>query len=209
MASTSTDRWESLERWSATLFLVAGGLLVVHAGIHVLTAFTSVNYPLHHEVPFGFVGMMLGHVALLGLYPQLIDRSPRLAQAGAVPTVLGAVGWLVIGASSLAESLGVTAPPWLGIAGPFVILGVVLGYLVFGVAGLRTDVVSRTTALVLVTPALVMVFNVTVGLATGGSPEGAVVVASGFALAHLGIGVALRAEEFPTGRAEQASGTIT
>lgn len=58
------------------------------------------------------------------------------------------------------KSPGVTPPGWLDVVGPFVILGVILGYLAFGYTGLRTETVSRTTALIVLTPALVMVYNI-------------------------------------------------
>ena len=209
MGLISTGRWKSLEQWSATLFLVAGGLLVVHAGIHVLIAFTGFSYPFHHEVPFGFLGMILGFVALLGLYPQLVTRSPKLAHAGAVLAAIGTVGWFAIGTRALVDDLGFTPPGWLDPIAPMVILGVILGYLAFGVAGLRTDVVSRTTAVAVLTPALVMVYNIASALVLPDFSGGAVIVASGFALAHLGIGAALQSEDFPTGPRASVTGIAT
>jgi len=197
-------RLQSLERRSSTLFLAAGGLMVVHTGIHTLIAFTNTTYPLHHEMPFGFLGHLLAFVALLGLYPQLVSRSPKLTRSGAGLAVLGMVGWVAVGATTLTESLGVTPPAWLSAFAPLAIFGVILGYLAFGVAGLRTDVLTRTTALVVLTPAAVMLYNMAVALTTGGTQAGQVIVAGGFALTHLAIGAALRSEEFPTGGAEPA-----
>ena len=209
MAIFGTERWNSLEQRSSTLFLVAGGSLVVHSVIHLLIAFTNVNYPFHHEFPFGVVGMILGFVALFGLYPQLVARSPELARAGAVLAGLGTVGWVALGLRTLIEELGATPPAWLGTIAPLVIFGVILGYLVFGVVGLRTGTVSRTTALIVVTPALVMAYNIASALTLPDFTGAAVIVASGFALAHLAIGAALRGEEFPTGGADPATGMAT
>jgi len=202
-------RLQSLEQQSATLFLVAGGLMVVHTGIHVLIAFTNTTYPLHHEMPFGFLGHLLAFVALLGLYPQLVTRSPKLTRAGAGVVVLAMVGWLVVGTMTLAESLGVSLPAWLGAIAPLFILGFILGYLALGIASLRTDIVTRTTALVILSPVVVMIYNMSVALTTGGTREGQIIVAGGFALTHLAIGVALRSEEFSTGSAESAVSTAT
>jgi hypothetical protein len=201
--------WNILEQWSSTLFLIAGGLMVVHTGVHALIAFTNTNYPLHHELPFGVVGHILAFVALLGLYPQLVARGPKLARVGAGLAVLGTVGWFVIGAQTLSETLGVGLPAWLGVFAILTIVAVILGYLAFGVAGLRTGIVTRTTAVLLLTPVLVMVYNMTVALTTGGTEEGQIIVAGGFALAHLAIGAALRSDEFPTGGAEPAVSTAT
>lgn len=198
-----------LERWSATLFLVAGGVLVVHAITHGLEAFAGFEYPWHHEFPFGVAGMVLGFVALLGLYPKAADRMPKLARTGAVLAVLGSAGWIVTGLSIFARELGAEPPAALEAVALPMIFGVVLGYLAFSVAGLRTDTVSRTTALVLLTPVLVMVVNLGVGLAGYGSPAGQFVVATGFAVAHLAIGATLRAEDGSTGSTEPAPEATT
>lgn len=214
MQASSTEvrddvtRLQSLEQRS-TLFLVAGGLMAVHTGIHALIAFTSTNYPLHHEMPFGFLGHLVAFVALLGLYPQLVSRSPKLTRAGAGLAGLGMVGWVAVGTMTLSESLGVTSPAWLGALAPLAIFGVLLGYLAFGVAGLRTDILTRTTALVILTPALVMAYNMAVALTTSGTREGQIIVAGGFALTHLAIGAALRSEELSTGDPEPTVGAAT
>ena len=181
--------------------------MVVHSVIHVLIAFAGMNYPFHHEFPFGVAGMILGLVALFGLYPQLVARSPTFARVGAVLAGLGTVGWIGLGLRTLVEELGTTPPAWADAVAPLVILGVVLGYLVFGVVGLRTETVSRTTALVLLTPAIVMVYNIAGALALPDFTGAAVVVASGFAIAHLAIGAALRAERYPTGGVDPATGS--
>lgn len=209
MVEISTRGWKSLEESSATLFLVAGGLMVVHTVVHVVIAFTNTNYPLHHELPFGVVGHMLAFVALLGLYPKLVTRSPKLARAGAGLAVFGTVGWFVIGATTFSEDLGVTLPTWLGAFGLLTIFTVILGYLLFGIASLRTEIVTRTTAFVIMTPVLVMVYNLTVAVTSGGTQEGQVIVAGGFALTHLAIGVTLQSEEFSTDGTEPASSMAT
>ncbi len=197
MVGSNTGRWESLERGSATLFLVAGALMIIHTGVHAAIAFTDMTYPVHHELPFGLLGHILAFIALLGLYPQLAARSPKLARAGAGLAVFGTIGWIAIGTMTLSEDLNVAAPDWLAVFGPLTILSVIFGYLVFAIAGYRTELVTPRTALAIASPVLVMVYNLVVGLTTGGSPEGQVVVAGGFALTHLAIGAALRAETFP------------
>ena len=203
-----TERLESLEQQCSVIFLVAGGSLVVHSVIHVLIAFTSVGYPFHHEFPFGVAGMILGFVGLFGLYPRLVARSRMLANIGAVVAGLGMVGWIGLGLGTLIEELGATPPAWLDTVAPLVIFGVILGYLVFAIVGVRTETVSRTTALVVVTPALVMVYNIASALILPDFTGAAVIVAGGFALAHLAIGAALRVEEFPTA-VDPATGLAT
>jgi hypothetical protein len=177
--------------------------------IHALTAFTSVTYPLHHEVPFGFVGMMLGLIALLGLYPQLVTKSPKVAQGGAILALLGIVGWVVIGVRALLEDIGVTPPALVDAFAPLVIVGVILGYLAYGLAGVRANIVSPRTGFAVMTPALVMIFNITIAITLSDLSVGPVIVASGFALSHLFIGLTLRSEEFVNGRTETASRMAT
>lgn len=186
------------------LFLIAGGLLVIHAITHGLEAFASIEYPMHHEFPFGVGGMTLGFIALLGLYPKIADRMPKLARAGAVVAVLGAVAWLVMGLALFAEGLGAEPPTSIEAIGLVMIFGVILSYLAFGIASLRTEAVSQTTGLVLLTPVLVMVVNLGIAMAGSGSLAGQFVVATGFALAHLAIGAALRTEDGLTSRTERA-----
>lgn len=209
MIHDSSSRWGSLERWSATLFLIAGGVLVVHAITHGLEAFAGIEYPMHHEFPFGIAGMTLGFIALLGLYPKLVDRMPKLARAGAAVAVLGGVGWLVMGLALFAEEVGAEPPAAIEAVGLVMIVGVILGYLAFGVASLRTDIVSRTTGLVLLTPVVVMIVNLGIATAGYGSLTGQFVVATGFALAHLAIGATLKTEARLTGRTEPAPETTT
>jgi len=183
--------------------------MLVHTVIHALIAFTNTNYPLHHEMPFGFIGHMLAFVALFGLYPRFVTRSSKLTRAGAGLVVLGMGGWSVVGMLTLSESLGVALPDWLRVFAPLFILGFILGYLAFGVAGLRSEAVTRTTALAILTPVIVMIYNMAVALTTGGTQEGQIIVAGGFALTHLAIGAALRSEQFPTSGAEPAASTAT
>ena len=209
MVGVSTSQWGALERTSATLFLVAGGVLVVHAITHGLEAFSGFAYPWHHEFPFGVAGMALGFVALLGLYPRVVERLPKLARVGASVAVLGGIAWVVMGLVIFAEELGAEPPAVIGAVGLVMIVGVILGYLAFSIAGLRTDAVSRITGLALLTPVMVMIANIGVGIAGFGSLAGQFVIATGFALAHLAIGVTLRSEDYQTGRTGTAHGATT
>lgn len=194
-----------VEPWSGTLFLVAGALSVVYATLWGLVAFAGIDYPILRDVVFRIPGYVIGFVALVGLYPSLADRSPKLAAIGAVFGALGAVGWLVDGLAgtsrSLAAYLGTEPPAWLGAFGILILLGFVLGHLSFGVASIRTDVYSRAVGVALLTPLVVVVVNLGIVAAGLTSPEGRFVVSSGFAIAHLAIGFALRTDGLPIGRA--------
>lgn len=209
MFRDTSKLWSMLAQWSAMVFLIAGGLLVVHAVFHVLIAFTSVGYPFHHEFPFGLAGMILGFIALVGLYPQLVARSPKLGRTGVGFALLGTIGWIGLGMRTILDELGVTPPTWLGLVAPLVIFGVILSYLVFGFAGYRTNIVTPTTAIIIITPALVMVYNLVSAIALPDFTGAAVIVATGFALAHLAIGAALRHESYPPSNTDTANNLVT
>lgn len=200
-----TDRnavLKTIEGRTATLFLVAGGLLVVFAALLGVEAVMDRSAP---EDIFGPAGFAFGFVGLLGLYPQLADRSPKLAGAGAVFAALGVVGGAVTSIWHIGEFAGIfpaETPVYVSVFSIGIILGMTLGYLSSGVVILRADVYSRTVGLLLLAvPAVVTVMLVSV-ITSISSADSAVVLASGQALAHLAIGYTLRTEGVSTDRAE-------
>lgn len=97
-------------------------------------------------------------VGLLGLYPQVNDRTPRIAFTGALFTGIAGVAGLSLvvslGIALVAEvGLGMSAPRPIGV---FVMVALVmasgfaLGFLLFGVGTRRTDTVPRTVSHLLV-----------------------------------------------------------
>jgi hypothetical protein len=186
----------SLERWSPTLFLVAGALGLVYTALWGLVAFVGVEYPILRDVVFRVQSYVVGSVALLGLYPSLADGRPKLARGGGVFAALAVVGLLVdglVGASrSLAVYLGAEPPAWIAAFGLLILLGFVVGFPAFGVASLRTGVHSRIAGLALLTPVFVTAMNLGIVAAGLTSPTARFLVSGGYALAHLAIGVAIR-----------------
>lgn len=191
----------SLDGKSPTLFLVGGASLVGYTTLLGASMFLDKSYPLVREVILGPAGYVLGFLALLGLYPVLVDRNPKLARVGAVFAALGAVGWIAMGVTRLVEETGGVPPNWLGVFGLLIPLGFVFGYLVFGAASLRSDVYSRTVGLVLLSPLLGVVLNFVLKPVGVPLEEGRIIIVSWFALAHLAIGSALVIGIDSTGRA--------
>jgi hypothetical protein len=194
MEGVTTSQWRSLERWSPTAFLVAGGILVVYATFNGLAAFTDTVYPLVENVvgPGGFV---LGFLGLLGLYPRLADRRPRQAKAAVVFASLGAVGFSVITVSNIGRLAGVVPNeplPWFPLLLGMVAVGMVLGYLSFGVISLRADVYPRFAGPLLLLPALIFSVMAVGGLTGAATPTGAFFVSSAQAAVHLSIWHTLR-----------------
>lgn len=203
MIGIRVEPWGPLERWSPTLFLLAGGILTVYAAINGMNAFTEMTLN-----PTGNgLGFLFGFLGLLGLYPSLADRSPWLARVGAAGAVLGAVAFSVFTVNTLAELLGLVSgdpPAW----SLFVVLattGFVLGYLSFGVASLRSGVHPRTVGLVLLMPATVIIVMFAHMVAGYESPATVFVISSGQAMGHLAIGGSLQTKSSSTDREEASS----
>lgn len=129
----------SLEKWSSTVFLVAGVLLLVAAvatGIEWLTDVTGLtNGPLGVAA---FIGMVVSYVGLLGLYPRLDDENSRLALVS-VLLVLVPLVVIIVEVGSVVLGFGPLYGLLIASAG-FLLFA--LGIALFGVASLR----SRTTS---------------------------------------------------------------
>lgn len=142
-----------LEQTSPSVFLLAGGLLLITTTINGVDVFTPIDTQqgvlLWLEGLTGFGGVVLSFVGLLGLYPTLSDAAPRLARAGKLlavgPTVFFSV--VLVSCTVLAPLIGFPSlktlvPSFLIIAGGILLLFAVAMTL-FAVASLRTAVPSR------------------------------------------------------------------
>lgn len=189
---SSTRYWEALDRWSPTLFLVGGGLVVGHAAVRGIEAFTATAPP---PDVFGPPGYLLALLGMLGLYPALVERTPRVARLAAVVALVPLVGWVGLSAVSFAAAAGVSAvqsPEGLEVLFVAHIVGVVLTYVLFGLASLRAGVHSRPIGLLLLMPP-VLISGMMAGAAViGYSAFGAFVIGGTQALVHLTIGDVLR-----------------
>lgn len=200
----STGVLEPLEGRSATIFLLAGGLLVVFAANTGLRAFAGGGYSAIHSV-FGPGGFFLGLVGLFGLYPGLVGRTPILARATGAVAALPAIGWFVIvvfgigSTAGLLPGMSVVFPPAFPI---LVFLTTILAYVLFGVASLRAGIHSQPVGIVLLLPAVP--FLTLIGAVAVMSPVAWLEFAidSGHALAHLTVWLALRSEGVSTDHGE-------
>lgn len=192
---------EALDGKSAMLFLVAGGLTVVFAGLLGVEAFTEQTAP---EDVFGPAGFAVAYLGLLGLYPTLAEQTPRLARAGAVFAAIGAVGAGVVSLGSLGAALSVLPADPGPVAIVFILglgVGMVPGYVTFGVASLLAGLHSRRLGVLLLAPPAIFVV-----MLSGILPSvvdvtlSNFILSSGQAIAHLAIGVVLMAEGTQAGR---------
>ncbi|MFB6205125.1 MAG: hypothetical protein ABEJ05_01155 [Haloglomus sp.] len=209
----------SLERRRGALFLLAGGSLVVYATFNGIAASTGISYPAVENI-FGPGGFVLGFLGLLGLYPSLADRSPKLARIGAVGAGLGAVGFTVITAASFGRALGVVPtqePAWFPVLLLLVALGMIPGYLTVAAATLRTDVHPGRLGLLLLAPAVIfatMMTQATLFRQFGLLSEtylmwSATAISAGQAVSHLAIGHVLRTERTGSDQEVPAGDAVT
>lgn len=143
---------ERLGQWSPMIFLVAGGLLSVTAGIDALNALTAVTAEegplLFVQSLAGFGGILLSFVALVGLSVRLADGSPRLAKLGVGLVALPALFVIsLLLCVTVVSVLDLPSPtkvlPSLEVVTGTVFLMAAGGVMFLGVAGLRTDARSR------------------------------------------------------------------
>lgn len=177
MTVTATQALESLEQRSASAFMLTGVLilvsLIVPIGLEARTDWSWVS-------GLALIGLAVVTVSvgLLGLYPQVNDRTPRLALAGAgAATVAGAaalglialvgvaLGSEIVDGFTVSEPMRVFALLGLSMAGGFS-----LGLLLFGVATWQTEIPSRTVGILLIAGGVALLAPVVVeflGLAFG------------------------------------------
>lgn len=210
MSRTDTIPWRSLERWRAGAFLGAAGLFAVFAMLWGADVFTDIA-PRPAVDVVGPGGWVLAFVGLLGLYPELADRTAWVSRAGAAFTAVGVCGATVTALVNFGQLTGLTGQPpaWFAALTLLMLVGIVPGFLTFAIAVLRTDVQSRSLGLLLLVPAIIFVVNI-VRVTTFGprAPTGApFVLGSGQALAFLAIGVVLRTGEASTDRVTSPADT--
>ncbi|WP_435196537.1 hypothetical protein [Natronomonas sp. EA1] len=207
MGSDHTTQWSSVEQWSPTLFLVGGSLLIGHAAMSAVHAFTDIVTP-----PDAFVttGHFVALVGLLGLYPVLANRTPRLARAAAATGVVALVSWFVMTVVRFFELAGIVSS--LGDALPdvffvIVLASTILTYGLFGVATLRIDS-SRSIGLLVLVPSILTAALVVDSVLTGVSALDGVFIGGGLALSMMALGYTLRTWDRPTDHAASPSDVV-
>lgn len=196
----SNPQWESIEQWSPVLFIVGGSGVVTHAALMGVEAFTSLSTP-----PDVFVtaGHLVALVGLLGLYPGLVDRTPRLARVAVAVSAVPIAGWVVMTVGQLLVVAG--AWPSLTEVLPGVFFLVLLGssivtYGLFGAATLRCGAVSRADGLLVLAPGLLMAVLLVDSAVTGLSALDGLIIGGALAASMLILGVRLRSWPERTGR---------
>lgn len=198
MVNGNSTHWKSVEQWSPMLFLIGGGLLVGHAAIEGIEAFTDLTPP-----PDVFVstGHLVALVGLVGLYPVLVNRTPRVARTAIAVAVVPIVGWVVMTAAKLLAVTGTITS--LNHVLPEVLIMLVVGstiltYALFGAATLRVDEESRTVGLLVLAPAVLVVVLLVDATLTGVSALDGALIGGGLALSMLTLGYRLHTWDYRT-----------
>lgn len=190
MVGLSSAQWSTLEEWSPTIYFVAGLVLVVYVSLLGYQAFVDPTVTFHDNEAgiVGPVGFAIGFLGLLGLTPALSEGRPRLAKAGGILAGLAVLGWTMIAISGIAGQVGVELPTAIEALGFLGMLGMVVGYAVFGIGILMSNISSRILGTLLLAPPALFVLLVIGNVATGGTAIGAVLISSGLCLTHLALG---------------------
>ena len=158
----STVPWDSLGQWRATVFLVAGGLMLGFVASNGVEAFTTAQPPTWVNTLFVSPALIAAAVGLLGFYPLLADRVPRLALASAAVVTVAGIAATALFVVTTVDGL------MPGLELPFfpvyllTLLTTILGFVLVGLASLWSGVPSRTVGLfVLGPPAVNIVMIVT------------------------------------------------
>lgn len=206
MVGVSISQRGLLDGRSPTLFLVAGGFLVIFAANTGARVFTDMGYSTVHSI-FGPAGFFVGLVGLFGLYPELADRSPWLARIAAIVAAIPLVGWSVITVFGIGNSAGILPGLSVVFPGAFVIvvfLTTMLAYILFAATSFYAGIHSRTVGLVLLAPAIPFLTLIVAVQVLGPVEWTEFAIDSGHALAHVAVGIVLRNGGVPTDHAGPA-----
>ena len=194
-------------------FLIGGVIFVADAALVASNVAAGTERFMTLGQAFVGAGWTAAFVGLLGLYPDLAERSRWPARIGAVFAVVGAVTMAAMAATSLgyfAGALGGELGDVVAYFLPGVFVGIVLGFGSFGVAVLRTDVYARNVGLLFLLLPVTFLFNLGTGMA-GFNPLTKVLgVVCVLALAMLAIGYLFRTggAMARAGEAEASSGPL-
>lgn len=190
MIGAHTDVWKTLRAWSAVAFLLAGGFWLTDTTYLALELFVGVVTP--EPVAIKLAAVLAAIVGLLGLYPGLADRLPRLTRAGLVLIGVPGAVWAVLLTWGIgAEISPAIQPPPIAVV-TVVFLPIFLGALLYGSASLYTGVPSRAVGVLLLAHVAILFAAVP---ATGVLQLG---LAGGLSGTFLATGTLLRFEAAPT-----------
>jgi hypothetical protein len=150
-----------LSRWSGLISILAGLLYALGALLHPvgedIAAYTSPKWVPAHQVYW--VAAMLMLFSLVGVYARQVEQTGWLGLVGFVLAFLGTVvvNSIFLMASTVLHLVAVqapamfdqaAAPPTFGVL--LVVVGYILGYILFGIVTMRAGVLPRWSGLLLI-----------------------------------------------------------
>lgn len=191
---------ESMERWSPRLFFLGGVLVLGSATANGLVFFAGAPFPEAGGLVLNMAGFMAALVGVVGFYPGLVDRSPRVAQLSLAVVAAGIVGIAGLAVWAVAM-LTVSVPepsPVVALLSLFLML---VGLCLFGIGILRTDAYPRPAGVLLLAFVTVLIVVFGRSVVIGGEPANMfIIVSEGLESAFLlGIGYSLSGSPSSTG----------
>jgi hypothetical protein len=150
-----------LSRWSGLISILAGLLYALGALLHPvgedIAAYTGPKWVPAHQVYW--VAAMLMLFSLVGVYARQVEQTGWLGLVGFVLAFLGTVvvNSIFLMASTVLHLVAVqapamfdqaAAPPTFGVL--LVVVGYILGYILFGIVTMRAGVLPRWSGLLLI-----------------------------------------------------------
>jgi hypothetical protein len=150
-----------LIRWSGLISILAGVLYALGALLHPvgenLAAYSSPKWVPAHQVYWASAMLML--FGLVGLYARQVEKTGLLGLVGFVLAFIGTilVNSIFFMVSTVIHLVAVqapalfdqaAAPPTFGVL--ILVLGFILGYILFGIATMRAGVLPRWSGLLLI-----------------------------------------------------------
>ncbi|MFC7230431.1 hypothetical protein ACFQMM_01900 [Saliphagus sp. GCM10025308] len=154
--ATGTSRWGTLEQWSPTLFIVGFALELVFAVNHGLAylveAISFIDW-LYPTVLLGRLAVLLG---LAGLSVRVVNTNPRFGKLSRGVVSVAALFTVGLLALSVLDIVGVTTSI-IAVFGIGTVILTILTFLLFGVAGLRTDAYPAVVGALLLVATLAVI----------------------------------------------------
>lgn len=182
------------------MFLIGGCLMMGHAGVLGVRAFSDLTTPPDLFAP---VGHLVALVGLVGLYPLLVDRWPWMTRTAVAVAVVAIVSWGVMTASRLLTVVGAGGSDMLpGAVVGLMFVSTVLTYFSFGVVITRVSAVAWRVGLLALTVAALLVGVLVASVVIGVAALEGFVVAVGLSLTMVSMGYTLRTRATGTGQAK-------
>jgi hypothetical protein len=181
----------TLGRKSATLYLIAAGIMVVFLLNMALRTYQGASFSVVQQfiAPAGF---LIGLIGLLGLYRPLSERAHRLAEISLAVAVLSAVNWTIIIAAGLLETAGAIPEnaTLQAITGILALFSMVFAYGFFGLTSSLTGTYRRAISGFLLLEALTFIAMVANTAASLGAPV--LIFEASHLVVYLGLGIVHR-----------------